>query len=331
MDVRSFSPGADMFLDYRSSSDSVSVDITGFKSRDGELESHNHHCLMLTSCLHLKSQEKLSVPPVIPRVEDGLSDSEEGEPKQKLDIKDVGLWKEADFRSHIMPRTRNTQTDCRLAQDAELCSQSKLGQTWKEFLEGDLEAEIEHRMEEGFGTSTLERTLKNSGTLRTNANFQEQKNGQCEILEGLVKIPPLSSRSNTKSPSRAITRHALIGPRRVWGNKLTNTEEALKYHDQAKDLEAPTKELLSSNICQSDFIDYPGLENDILIGMRADNSVVEGVMRGNLPPLDRKRLKKFMKYSKEGFLEIISRKRKSKLKEVCSGTFVDTNGIVLNR
>uniref|UniRef100_UPI00398E6297 cytosolic carboxypeptidase 2-like isoform X2 n=1 Tax=Pristiophorus japonicus TaxID=55135 RepID=UPI00398E6297 len=200
---------------------------------------------------------------------------------------------------------------------------SSRNQTWQESLKNQLEAELEHRVLETLDTSTSERAR------RFNVNVDEQKNDQCEITEDLLQALPLNFLSGTESPTRAVTHIGLPDCHRAWGSHLS---DALKQCYKIKGLEASMKELFHSSLQQSDFNAFPGgvytLDKNIQFGLGSKDPTIKGLMRDRvLPLLDHKQLKKFKKYSKEGFLEIISRKRKSKLKEDSN----NTNGDPSNR
>ncbi|XP_067840829.1 uncharacterized protein [Heptranchias perlo] len=324
--------------DNRSSPDelSVSKDVLGLRPRNRELNSHRHLCLMLTSCSCPEEKEEFAGPWVIPRVEDGLSEGEDEEPKRKSNINDMDFLKKTvsvGKQTRIDSQSGNPQIDPLLAQKTKLYSQvkkntvmSKRDQTWQESLKNQLEAELERRVLEALDTSASERAR------RINVNVEGQKNDRCEITEDLLQALPLSLLSDTESPIRAVTHLGLPDCHRVWASHLSDTKSVLKQCHKIKGLETSMKELFHSSLQQSDFNAFPAgvyaLEHNIQLGLGSKDSTTKGLMRDrDLPLLDRKHLKKFKKYSKEGFLEIISRKGNCKLKEGSN----DTNGVTLIR
>ncbi|XP_067874643.1 cytosolic carboxypeptidase 2-like isoform X2 [Heterodontus francisci] len=323
--------------DNRSSPDelSVSKDVLGLRPRNRKLTSHSHLCLMLTSCSCPVEKEEFARPWIIPRVEDGLSEGEDEEPKRKSNIKDMAFWKKSvsvgkyisHDRTRIISQRRNPQIESTLTQKTGLYSQikknvamSKTDQTCQESLKKQSEAELGCRVVEALETSTSDRTR------RYNVNFEEQKNGQCGITEDLIQALPLSFLSGTESPIRTVRHLSLPDCHRIWGS---DTKNALKRCYKIKGLEASMKEIFHSRLQQSEFpAGVYTLENNIQLGLGSKDPTIKGLMRdGGSPFLDQKQLKKFKKYSKEGILEIISRERNSKSREGSN----KTNGVPLNR
>ncbi|XP_038655531.1 uncharacterized protein LOC119967280 [Scyliorhinus canicula] len=318
---------------------SISNDVLCLRPRNRELTSHSHLCLMLTSCSCPVEKEEFAGPWVIPRVEDGLSEGEDEDPKRKSNIKGTAFWKSSVSAGKCITHHRtcnvswNLQVHPTMKQEADIYSQikkntmlSKIDGMWQESLKNRVEEELEQSVLETLETSASERAR------RCNVNVAEQKNYQREnqSTEDLLKALPFSFLSGTESPIRTITHLGLPASHRIWGRHFSDGKNTLKHCYKIKDLEASIEEIFHSSLQQSDFNAFPAgietLENNIQLGLQSKDSTIKGVMK-DLPLLDQKQLKKFRKHSKEGFLEMISKGRNKWLKESNN----DINGVQLHR
>ncbi|XP_043541042.1 cytosolic carboxypeptidase 2-like isoform X2 [Chiloscyllium plagiosum] len=295
---------------------SVSKDDLGLRPRSRQLTSRRHCCLMLTSCSCPVEREEFAGPSVIPRVEDGLSEGEDKEPKRKPNTEDMASLKRTvsvrdHCRSHII-----CQNPCDwsfLAQKANLHSQikkdkvlPKIDQTWQESLKKQKETDLESRVLKTLETSTLERTRS------YNVNVEKQKREQCEekSTKDLLQDLPFSFQSGSELPIGTVAHLSLLDFQKVSGHHLSDTRNMLKHRYKIKSLQASMKEIFLSSPRQSDHHVFLGgctLKDRSQVDLRSKDLTVKKLMKnGELSSLDQTQLRKCKKYSKEGFLDLIS-------------------------
>ncbi|XP_058881743.1 uncharacterized protein LOC117411093 isoform X2 [Acipenser ruthenus] len=282
------------------------------------LNTEGHLQLILTSYTHMGDSESVFIPTNIPRVEDGLSDSEE---EQFQTFKDATTVRKAvsagshasEARPCMMLWSQLHAPHPRLAHQDELCSEAKThtfilktGSPWQESLKSELETELEEKKQ-----SALRSPPRREHKRVKRPADKQVPRGQREALQETQTTDDLSA-SFLPLMSRSTWR--------------SNSANVFQMHYQVN------KER-RSGLREPDFCSSKLSGDDSL-----DTSVSEGTEpKGSLTftdpsPKARKKLKHLKKYSKDaGFTELVCKKGKRKLKDLANGFFRYKNGIVVSR